>query len=57
MDYYPLRSHNHKLPEPEPEEEQEIFQPSIDVVWNVYHGRGDAKTVAVKVSIRLPEMG
>jgi hypothetical protein len=54
VDYYPIRSNNGKPPDPEPEEEQEALQPFLDVVWNVYHARGVAKTVAVKVSIRLP---
>jgi hypothetical protein len=57
VDYYPL-SYNHKLPEPdpEPEEEQEIQEPvaDIDVVWNVYQEKGDAKSFALKLSLRLP---
>jgi hypothetical protein len=53
VDYYPLRSTNHKLPEPDPEEEQAVQEPEVQVVWNHYEN-GDAKTVAVTVSIRLP---
>jgi hypothetical protein len=54
VDYLPLRSNNHRLPEPTPEEDQESLQPEVDVVWNVYSERGDAKSMAVKVSLRLP---
>jgi hypothetical protein len=53
MDYYLLRSHNHKLPEPDPEEEQAVPEPVIDVV-NTYHEKGAAKSMALKVSLRLP---
>jgi hypothetical protein len=54
--YHPLRSNNWKLPEPElePAEEQEEPHPEVDIVWNVYSERGAAKSVALKISIRLP---
>lgn len=54
MDYYPLRSTNHTQPEPDPEEEQAVREPVVDVVWNVYTEKGDAKSMALKVSLRLP---
>jgi hypothetical protein len=54
VDYYPLRSTNQKLPEPEPEVEQEVREPTIDVVWNVYQETGNTKSFALKVSIRIP---
>jgi hypothetical protein len=53
VDYLPL-SINWKLPEPEPEEEQEVLEPVIDVVYNVYQEKGDAKSFALKISFRLP---
>jgi hypothetical protein len=51
-----LRANTWKLPEPdpEPEEEQAGREPGVDVVWNVYTEKGDAKSMALKVSIRLP---
>jgi hypothetical protein len=54
MDYYLLRSHNHKLPQQEPEEAQAAPEPVIDVVVNTYHEKGDCKSFALKISIRLP---
>jgi hypothetical protein len=53
VDYLPL-SINRKLPEPEQDEEQEVLEPVIDVVYNVYQEKGDAKSFALKISIRLP---
>jgi hypothetical protein len=55
-DYQKLRNNNWKLlkQEPEPEEVQEGQQPEVDIVWNVYTEKGDAKSFALKVSIRLP---
>jgi hypothetical protein len=55
VDYYPL-SCNHKHPEPDPEsaEEQEGQAPVVvDVVWNAYEER-NGKTIALKVTLRLP---
>jgi hypothetical protein len=54
VDYYPIRSNNWNQPQPEPEEEQEVLEPVIDVVYNVYQEKGDAKSFALKISIRLP---
>jgi hypothetical protein len=56
VDYDLLRANNWKLPEPEPEqeEEQEGQQPAIDLVWNVHQETGDAKTIALRLTIRLP---
>jgi hypothetical protein len=54
VDYFPLRSNNNNLPDPEPEEEQAVLEPQVDVVINSYHEKGDAKSFALKVSIRLP---
>jgi hypothetical protein len=57
VDYHPLRSNNWKLPEPdpEPEEEPEAQQPVVvDVVYNTYEER-NGKTIAIKVSLRLPQ--
>ena len=54
MDYYPLRSTNHKLPAPDPEEEPaELESVVVDVVYNTYEER-NGKTIALKVSLRLP---
>jgi hypothetical protein len=53
VDYLPL-SINRKLPEPEQDEEQEVLEPVIDVVYNVYQEKGDAKSFALKISFRLP---
>jgi hypothetical protein len=55
VDYYPLRF-NHKQPEPNPKpgEEQEGQQPVVvDLVYNIYTER-NGKTIALKVSFRLP---
>ena len=56
VDYHPIRSTNHTQPaaEPEQEEKQAVPEPIVDVVWNVYTEKGDAKSMALKVSIRLP---
>jgi hypothetical protein len=55
-----LRANNWKLPEPEPEPEdaQEAVPPAVDVdiVWNVYSEKGDAKSMALRISLRLPLM-
>jgi hypothetical protein len=56
VDYYPLRSNGRKLPEPEPEpdEDQEGQQEVVvDVVYNAY-AEHNGKTIALKVSFRLP---
>jgi hypothetical protein len=51
-DYLPLHT-NHKLQEPE-EEDQEGQQPVVvDVVFNAYEER-NGKTIALKLSLRLP---
>jgi hypothetical protein len=56
VDYYPIPK-NHKLPQPEPEgEEQEALQPEVDIVWNVYTEKGDAKSLALRISLRLPQL-
>jgi hypothetical protein len=54
VDYYPLRYTNREHPDPD-QEEQEARHPEVNVVWNHYE-KGGAKTIAVKVSIRLPRM-
>jgi hypothetical protein len=53
---YTLRSNNWKQPEPGTEVEQEVLEPvvDIDVVWNVYQEKGNARSMALKVSLRLP---
>jgi hypothetical protein len=43
-----------KLPEPEPQEEQALQEPVVTVVWNEYREAGNAKSFALKISIRLP---
>ena len=48
-----FRSLNRELPVPEHEDEAEALQPEVEVVWNHYE-KGGAKTIAVKVSVRLP---
>jgi hypothetical protein len=54
VDYYKLPV-NRELPDPDQvEEEQELREPSVDVVWNVYKEKGSAQSMAVKISIRLP---
>jgi hypothetical protein len=47
-----------KQPEPDPEleEEQESLQPQVDIVWNVYTEKGDAKSLALRISLRLPQL-
>jgi hypothetical protein len=56
VDYQKLHANNWKLPapDPEPEEEQETPQPEVAIVWNVYKEKGDAKSMALKISLRLP---
>jgi hypothetical protein len=55
VDYQPIRSTNHKQPAAEPDEEaRDVLEPQVDVVLNTYHEKGDAKSFALKVSIRLP---
>ena len=56
VDYQLIRSSNHDLPEPGPEEAQAAPDPAVDVdvVWNVYTEKGDAKSMALKILIRLP---
>jgi hypothetical protein len=56
MNYYPLRSNGWKLPDPQPEPEEEPAapQPEVAIVWNVYKEKGDAKSMALKISLRLP---
>jgi hypothetical protein len=54
VDYFPLRSNNHTLPEPEPEEEEAAPEPIlVDCVYNIYEER-NGKTIALKLSIQLP---
>jgi hypothetical protein len=55
VDYSLPRSNNWKLPEPYPEPEEEAApQPEVAIVWNVYKEKGDAKSMALKISLRLP---
>jgi hypothetical protein len=56
MDYHPLPPNGWKLPdtEPEPEEEQAAPEPVVvDLVYNAYEER-NGKTIALKISLRLP---
>jgi hypothetical protein len=54
VDYLPLRPNNHKLTKPEPVEEQDGQEPVVvDVLYNAYEER-NGKTIALKVSLRLP---
>jgi hypothetical protein len=56
VDYELLHPNNWKLPDPEPEPEEEPAapQPEVAIVWNVYKEKGDAKSMALKISLRLP---
>ncbi len=54
LDYFPLRSISHKLPDVKPEEEQAELQPEVAIVWNVYKEQGEAKSMALKITLRLP---
>ena len=53
VDYFKLPA-NHNLPNVEPEEDQEAPPPEVAIVWNVYKEEGDAKSMALKISLRLP---
>jgi hypothetical protein len=56
VDYYPV-SQNRKSPEsaPEPEKgDEELPESIVAVVWNVYEEKGNAKSLALRISIRLP---
>jgi hypothetical protein len=58
VDYYPIRSHKHKLPAPEQEADDEAVQDAtVDVVVNLYKERRDAHSSALRISFRLPEKG
>jgi hypothetical protein len=52
-----LRANNWKLPEPEPEpeEEQGALEPHVDIIWNVYQEKGEAKSLALRISLRFPQ--
>jgi hypothetical protein len=54
VDYYPLRYTTRKLPEPEEGDDVEVLEPVVDVVVNTYQEKGDAKSFALKISVRLP---
>ena len=54
VDYFPLRSNSHRLSDTEHEEAQEAQQPVVvDVVYTTYEER-NGKTIALKISFRLP---
>jgi hypothetical protein len=54
VDYFPLRSNSHTLPDTEHEEAQEAQQPVVvDFVFNTHEER-NGKTIALKISFRLP---
>jgi hypothetical protein len=55
VDYYPIHI-NRQEPDPEPiEDEQDVLQPVVDVVYNVYKENGNAQSIALKISIKLPQ--
>jgi hypothetical protein len=55
VDYFPLRSNNN-LPDPEPEEEHATPEPVVmEAVYN-YHEAEKSRTVALKVSLQLPQL-
>jgi hypothetical protein len=57
VDYFPQQSNGWKLPEPEPEPEEEQAAPEpavVDAVYN-YHEDGKSKTIAIKLSLQLPQ--
>jgi hypothetical protein len=52
-----IRANNWKLPEPDPEPEEdqeEKQQVVVDFVYNAYEEQ-NGKSIAVKVSLRLPQ--
>jgi hypothetical protein len=55
QDYFPLMyNHQQPDPDPKPEEDQEGQQPVVvDVVYNTHEAQ-NGKTVALTVSLRLP---
>jgi hypothetical protein len=54
VDYFPLRSNSHRLPDTEHEEAQEAQQPVVvDFVFNTHEAQ-NGKTIAIKVSLQLP---
>jgi hypothetical protein len=56
VDYFPLRSNNHNLPDSEPEEEQIVPEPTVvEAVYN-YHEDGKNKTIAITLSLQLPQL-
>jgi hypothetical protein len=55
VDYIKLPT-NWREPEPEQEgeEDQELLAPVVDVVYNVYKEKGNAQSIALKISFRFP---
>jgi hypothetical protein len=56
VDYLPLRSNNNNLPDPELEEEQVGQQPVVVEAAYNYHEDGKSKTIAITVSLQLPQL-
>jgi hypothetical protein len=52
VDYYKLPTPR-TPPAPEPEGAEVFQEPVVTVVWNEYREAGNAKSFALKVSIRL----
>jgi len=52
VDYYPVPQIRRE-PAPEQGDEEAVPTPEVEIVWNHYE-KGGAKTVAVKVSFKLP---
>jgi hypothetical protein len=54
VDYLPLRSNNHNLPDSEPEEEHATPDPVVvEAVYNS-HEDGKSRTVVLTISFQLP---
>jgi hypothetical protein len=57
VDYFPV-SPNRKFPEPAPEPEAEDVvakDATMDVVVNVYKGKQDGYSIALRLSFNLPD--
>jgi hypothetical protein len=58
VDYQPIRSYNHKVPDPDTEVEEEASHDAIvDAVINVFRERNNSQSIALRISFRLPEKG
>jgi hypothetical protein len=57
-DNHSIRTHNWKLPDPapEPEADEEAAQDAVvDVVFNLFREKNNGQSMALRISVRLPD--